>query len=417
MTTWNNLKLSDLVDIIDGDRGTNYPKQDELFNHGYCLFLSTRNVPEYKFSFDECSFISEDKDSRLRKGKLQRGDYVFTTRGTVGNFAHFSKNILYENIRINSGMVILRVKKTSMYENYLQYLLQSPLFKDKIKGRSTGSAQPQLPIRDMHSIEVSVPSVKLQSQIASILSTYDDLIENNEKRIQILEEMAQRLYMEWFVNFKFPEYEKVKMVDSGTELGKIPEEWSVNPLDIIVDIVAGFSFKSSTYVKQGKFKIVTIKNVHDNKFIDNFDSFIDELPEKLPKSCLLANGDILLSLTGNVGRVCVVTGYDYLLNQRVAKLIPRKAENKEYIYQIFRLSIFQKKLESISNGAAQQNLSPIQLKALMIIKPTEKILNLFHQISAPIFNEIMLLNERNINLQKMRDLLIPQLVSGKRELK
>ena len=101
-------QIGQLADIIDGDRGKNYPKQNEFFPEGYCLFLNAGNVTPNGFSFEENSFITQEKDDLLRKGKLQRGDIVYTTRGTVGNAALYSESVPFENRRINSGMVILR---------------------------------------------------------------------------------------------------------------------------------------------------------------------------------------------------------------------------------------------------------------------------------------------------------------------
>lgn len=409
--------LGEVVDFIDGDRGTNYPSQGEFFASGDCLFLSTKNVPNRKFTFEEKMFIDAEKDAVLRKGKLQRGDYVLTTRGTVGNFAYYDEHVPYENVRINSGMVILRKKLDELDEKFFRYYLSSSSFSEQVKSRVSGSAQPQLPIRDMASMEIILPDLKKQARIASVLSAYDDLIENNEKRIKALEEVAQLLYTEWFVKFKFPGREKVKVVDSGTEYGMVPKGWEIGSISRLANVISGFPFKGSTYQDSGKYKIVTIKNVHDGKFVLNFDSFIDELPSKLPATCVLKSGDVLLSLTGNVGRVCVVYGLDHLLNQRVAKLSPLEKNKREYVYSLFRQKRFQQKLEAMSNGAAQQNLSPIQVKDINVIIPSSEILDKFSQLTSKYFDLSLFLQEDNQNLAKTRDLLIPQLVTGKRELK
>ena len=167
---------------------------------------------------------------------------------------------------------------------------------------------------------IPLPSLETQSKIAAVLSAYDDLIENNTRRIQILEEMAQALYREWFVHFRFPGHEQSNMVES--EMGLIPGGWDVRPLKSLTTIKSGFAFKSSDFVLNGRFKLVTIKNVQDGAFIAVCPSRLDKLPTNMPPYCNIRSGDILLSLTGNVGRVCVAYGTDYLLNQRVAKLVP-----------------------------------------------------------------------------------------------
>ncbi len=139
-------QIGQLTDIIDGDRGKNYPKQNEFSSRGYCLFLNAGNVTPTGFSFEENSFITQEKDSSLRKGKLQRGDIVYTTRGTVGNAAFYSEAIPFKNVRINSGMVILRCHEDIIDRRYLYQILKSEYFRPYFKKYCTGSAQPQLPI-------------------------------------------------------------------------------------------------------------------------------------------------------------------------------------------------------------------------------------------------------------------------------
>lgn len=142
-------------EIIDGYRGTNYPKQDEFNQNGYCLFLNAKNVTTDGFAFNECYFISQEKDKILRKGKLQRNDIILTTRGTVGNIGFFNEIIPYDNIRINSGMVIIRSDPTGILPGYTHQLFK--YLKGDFDVFATGSAQPQLPIRDLKEILFLLP--------------------------------------------------------------------------------------------------------------------------------------------------------------------------------------------------------------------------------------------------------------------
>lgn len=212
--------IGQLAEIIDGDRGKNYPKQDEFYPQGYCLFLNTGNVTKEGLTFEENQFITKEKDEALRKGKLKRGDIVYTTRGTVGNAGYYNSNVPYENVRINSGMVILRANGEIVDARFLYQILKSEYYRPYFKQYCTGSAQPQLPIKNFSQIYLNVPDIKTQHRIADILSAYDDLIENNQKQIKLLEEAAQRLYKEWFVDLNFPGHENTKIVDG------VPEGWS-----------------------------------------------------------------------------------------------------------------------------------------------------------------------------------------------
>ena len=164
--------MTDICDIIDGDRGKNYPKSEEILDDGYCLFLNAKNVTQKGFDFENCNFITREKDDALRNGKLSRGDVVLTTRGTVGNLAYYSKNVPYENIRINSGMVILRMNRSILNEIYFIELFKMKLsdIKEKI---ASGSAQPQLPISTMNKIILMIPPLELQNQFASLVQEID----------------------------------------------------------------------------------------------------------------------------------------------------------------------------------------------------------------------------------------------------
>lgn len=164
--------MTDVCEIIDGDRGKNYPTADEFADEGYCLFLNAKNVTSTGFNFDTCMFVTKEKDEVLRKGKLSRGDVVLTTRGTLGNLAFYTEDIPFEHVRINSGMVILRMKQDVVDEVYFieQFKMQLADIREKI---ASGSAQPQLPISTMNKINILVPDIEKQRQFADFVNQVD----------------------------------------------------------------------------------------------------------------------------------------------------------------------------------------------------------------------------------------------------
>lgn len=168
------------IELIDGDRGANYPKQSDFTPEGYCLFLSAKNVSKNGFVFNELSFISQKKDQELRKGKLERGDIILTSRGTVGNIAYYDNIIPFENIRINSGMLIIRHGK-QFNPVFLYKYFSSPQMKKKYLSMGSGSAQPQLPIGSFEQTEIPILSILEQQKIAEIISTVDEKISINKK--------------------------------------------------------------------------------------------------------------------------------------------------------------------------------------------------------------------------------------------
>jgi type I restriction enzyme S subunit len=157
---WGLKNFGEIAEIIDGDRGKNYPSQNELHEDGFCLFLNAGNVTSKGFDYIKGTFITEEKDSKLRKGKLNRGDIVITTRGTVGNVALYNNFVPFDDVRINSGMVIIRPIDSITNNSFLYLLLRSSTIQQLISLFSSGSAQPQLPIKDMKRMKVLIPSIE-----------------------------------------------------------------------------------------------------------------------------------------------------------------------------------------------------------------------------------------------------------------
>lgn len=288
---------------------------------------------------------------------------------------------------------------------YVFYFLRQQ--SENLNKLAVGGAQQNLNAITIKKYKISLPPLPTQRRIASILSTYDSLIENNTRRIRLLEQMAENLYKEWFVRFRFPDHETCKMLDG------IPEGWRKGTVGDTVEFQNGFAFKSETFLPAGKYKIVTIKNVKDSGFDGDNVDYVNELPSRLPSYCCLQEGDVLLSLTGNVGRVCRVYGNDYLLNQRVAKI---KSRWRLYAYCLFKTDTLFNMLNSISYGTAQLILSPIKAARLKLVVPNDKILDEFDSMVQPIFSQISSLQSQNASLARQRDMLLPRLMSGKIEV-
>ena len=156
-------------EIIDGDRGVNYPKKEDFSSEGHCVFLNTKNVRPDGFNFDAAEFITKRKDEALKKGKLRRGDVVLTTRGTIGNVGFYDETITFDSIRINSGMIIFRPDHKELLGIYLFYFFQSLNFKKQRDSIVSGAAQPQLPIRSLNNATIPIPSLATQQAIVAEL--------------------------------------------------------------------------------------------------------------------------------------------------------------------------------------------------------------------------------------------------------
>ena len=291
---------------------------------------------------------------------------------------------------------------------FVKYALD--LMRDRFLSVSRGATQDNLGLDKILSFPILAPDADEQRRIGAILSAYDELMENSQRRIRLLEAMARALYREWFVHFRFPGHEKLPRIASP--LGDIPQGWEVCPLGNFVQFKSGFAFKSGTFTADGEHRLVTIRNVQDGAFNPESDSRMSELPQNLPPYCVLKDGDILLSLTGNVGRVCLVFDGRFLLNQRVSKLAPVEAFDWAMAYCMFREPEMRVKLEQLSNGVAQQNLSPVLASKMEFACPPKELRQRFATVAEPMVRRIVQLYTTIQNLRRTRDLLLPRLLSG-----
>lgn len=404
--------IEQLAEIIDGDRGKNYPKQDEFFPQGFCLFLNTGNVTPQGFLFGETQFITEEKDKLLRKGKLERGDIIYTTRGTVGNAAYYSDSIPFENVRINSGMVILRTNKQIVDCRLLYQILKSDYYRPYFKLFCTGSAQPQLPIKNFSKIKLEIPCLKKQKKIADILSAYDDLIENNQKQIKLLEEAAQRLYKEWFVDLRFPGYETTP-ISNG-----IPQGWEKLSAESFFNITIGKTPpRAENQWFTDMYKGVPWVSISDMGDCGIFifkttEGLTNEAVEK-HKVKIIPAGTILLSFKLTVGRVSIATT-NMCTNEAIAHFRLLNEQQREYVYCYLK-NYHYDSLGSTSSISKAVNSKII--KAMPFVLPDDGLIEKFSKITAPLFNQILIKQKAILELKEARDRLLPKLMSGEIEVR
>jgi restriction endonuclease S subunit len=185
---WPMVRLADApFEIIDGDRGSKYPKKEDFSSSGYCLFLNTKNVRSGGFDFSEMEFVSKEKDHALRKGKLKRGDVVLTTRGTIGNTGLYDESVEFEHVRINSGLLIFRPDSAKLSGSFLFNFFQSENFCTQKDAIVSGAAQPQLPIRSLNKLTIPIPPLDIQRKIVVELEGERKLVDANRELIARME--------------------------------------------------------------------------------------------------------------------------------------------------------------------------------------------------------------------------------------
>ena len=400
--------IGQLAEIIDGDRGKNYPKQDEFYPQGYCLFLNTGNVTKEGLIFEENQFIMKEKDEALRNGKLKRGDIVYTTRGTVGNAGYYNSNVPYENVRINSGMVILRANGEIVDARFLYQILKSEYYRPYFKQYCTGSAQPQLPIKNFSQIYLNVPDIKTQHRIADILSAYDDLIENNQKQIKLLEEAAQRLYKEWFVDLRFPGHENTKIVDG------VPEGWNICPFSSKVDIMSGGTPKTSIPdYYNGRIPFYTPKDSDGAFFAYKTQMNITEGGLKNCNSRLYPPKTVIITARGTVGKTTILA-VPMAMNQSCYAL--KMKENDAPYYLFFALNNEIKALQTMANGGVFNTIIGKTFDSINIQIPKDPLIYGFEETVRPFMEQIKNKLQANSKLVEARNRLLLKMMNGEVEV-
>ena len=375
--------------------------------------VTVEHLGDTNFTHQNLPFVSEADTKRLSKYILIEGDIVFSRVGSIDRNVYVDKN--HEGWMFSGRCIRVRADKNKVNPRYLSYYFKQNSFKKMMMNLAVGATMPSLNTKIMNSIELDLLPRGNQDKIANILSAIDDKIQINNQINQELEAMAKTLYDYWFVQFDFPDQNGKPYKSSGGKMvyhpelkREIPEGWRVTKLNEVVDLISGYPFSSNDYVTSGKYKLYTIKNVQDGYTVDKVDNYLDFIPSNMSDECQLRRGDLIMSLTGNVGRVGMVYEDDVLLNQRVLKLNPINKTHKSFIYSFFRSDVTKAHLENMSTGTSQKNLSPIDIGNMMIPFPSESLLSKFVNNLNMLENNLV----ENQQLTQLRDWLLPMLMNG-----
>ena len=417
----NNLKETTLPDIClkvtDGTHDS--PK----LQPSGIPFIKGKHITGGYIDFNNCDFITyEDHLEVIKRSKAELGDILFSNIGTVGSTAIVNTNIEFSI----KNIALFKPDKEKVDNRYLFYLVRSPFFQNSLLAKKSGVAQPFISLEMLRKHKFNFHSNKeFQKKISSILSTYDDLIENNTRRINILEEMAQRIYKEWFVDFKYPGHENDKLVDS--ELGMIPEGWEVNNIGDFIQYHIGGGwgkeelseeFDTSGYVIRGT-----------DIPLAKYGSII-KCPYRYHKSSNmksreLKTGDIVFEVSGGskdqpLGRSLLVNSEllssfdDKVMCASFCKIIRPKAFS-DFIY-LHLLDIYDNR-QIMKYQVQSTGISNFKFQVFLdnhkIICPNKIVLDDFTSRVSSLFSQIQILGKKNMILSQTRALLLPKLISGK----
>ena len=356
-----------------------------------------KDIIEGKVSEKSIARVGQEHVDRLIQHRLLPGDIVYGRRGDIGRQALIRDR--ESGWLCGTGCLRITLGKGQVDPKWLHYYLRDQGVIAFIAQQAIGATMPNLNTSILRNIPIRFPERSTQRRIASILSAYDDLIENNTRRIAILEEMARRIYEEWFVRFRFPGHEQVKMVES--ELGMIPEGWTVHPLQNIATVTMGLSPKGESYNTNGD-GIPLI-----NGPVEFGDRFTMCVKWTTAPTKLCSAGDFIICVRGSTTGKYVKSDGVYCLGRGVCAI---KSTWQCFVDQMFmhQLPI----LLAQTGGSTFPSWTGPQLKHHPVLLPSIDLLSRFESLVQPMNATVLNYSRKNANLRATRDLLLPKLISG-----
>jgi type I restriction enzyme S subunit len=400
-------KLGDVCDLItDGKHGDCMPQVGSGF-----YFLSAKDVYDGELHYEGAREITErDFLETHRRTRFSAGDILITNSGTIGRMAIAEDNALTRKTTFQKSVAILKPKKTIVQTNYLYYELQAT--KKILIDLAVGSAQPNLLLGDLRKFKVKIPDLKTQHCIASILSAYDDLIDVNNKRITLLEQMAVQIYKEWFVRMRFPGYENAEF-----EKG-VPKGWEITKVEKAFKYQAGGTPAKDVqaYWKDGDVNWFTPTDITGSKsyFLEGSSEKCNEFGVSKSSAKLFPAYSLMMTSRATIGEIGINTTVA-CTNQGFITCIPNKRLPLPFLFYWLKLN--KNYFISLSTGATFGELIKSTFKRIGIIIPDEKLTKKYNEIVAPMFKQIEILQKENQIIKQTRDLLLPRLISGKLRVK
>jgi len=404
MLGWRRARLGEFGEFRNG---VNFDKGQKV---GDIRLINVKDIFDgHTIDFESLDTVDLNELGNIERFLVHEGDLFFVRssvkRDGVGLVSIAKRS---DDATVHCGFVIrFRLNSAEFEPLFLTYLLRSQRYREVIIGLSGGSAITNISQDSLASLEVDIPPLPTQRRIASILSAYDDLIENNMRRIKILEEMAQRLYREWFVHFRFPRHEKVKMVKGA------PKGWEVKRLGEIAGI-------NSSSVKKGdeleEIHYVDIASVSTGSIDQVTQMHFKDAPGRARRA--VRHGDIIWSCVrpNRKSYSIVVDPLPNLIVSTGFAVITAKSVPYTYLYYVVTTDEFVGYLTNHATGAAYPAVSTSDFENAKVLVPPNALLKKFHLAIDDFFVEQNILKRKNANLRRTRDMLLPKLVSGEVEV-
>ena len=399
--SWPHRRLETLAatepySFVGGPFGSKLTSRDYVAEGVPVIRGSNLNGSRFLY-MDDFVFVSDSKVREDLSGNLAKaGDLVFTQRGTLGQVAIIPEDGIANRYVVSQSQMKITLDENKSDKFFLYYYFSSRKTVEKILNLVSSSGVPHINLTVLRNFEVPVPSLDTQKRIASVLSAYDDLTENNRRRIRLLEQAARLLYKEWFIHLRFPGHEHVKIKDG------VPEGWERKPLGEIADIKMGQSPKSIYYNEDGY-------GLPFHQGVTNFGiRFPSHQTYCTEQNRLAEPGDILFSVRAPVGRINITT--DKIVIGRGLAAIRSNRDQQNFLFHALKNHFF--KEDMIGGGAIFAAITKKDLHGVELLQALDRVVEMFMEHVVPIDLQIEKLHQSNEQLTKARDLLLPRLMNG-----
>ena len=395
MSEWKKVKLGEVAEIFSGYAF----KSSEMNKESGTPLIKIKNINNFGVSKNCDTYLNKDVDlNKYKRFKLQEIDFLvaMTGQGSVGRIGKMKS--FTPNFYVNQRVAIVRPDRETCEPYYAYLSVATNERQDELFNKANGAGQPNISAKQIGELEINLPSLPTQHRIATILSRYDSLIENYQKQIKLLEEAAQRLYKEWFVDLHFPGHENTKIVDG------VPEGWEKKSVSQLGDYLNGFAFKPSDWQETGK-PIIKIKEMGNG--------VSDETPrnngERVPVKYLVKAGDLLFSWSATL-MVIVWTGEEGWLNQHLFKVTPAKGIGREFLLQSISNAIAE--FSNLTTGSTMKHIQRNKLDQVFVNTPSSIVMEKYNKVAESIRAQILNISSQICLLTEARDRLLPKLMSG-----
>lgn len=411
MAQLEKVKIKDLGKVFTGSTP---PTKDESMWGGDYLFVKPSDLVKGSRRVNATENMLTEAATKTAKGRLlPTGTTCVVTIGTIGKLCQLHKPAA-TNQQINS----IVVDRDKYDEDYVYYLMSQSIDKVRIVEGGSASGREHVKKSTFEQIELEVLPLENQRKVSKLVAQYDNLIENNNRRIAILEEIAQSLYREWFVNFCYPGHQdnldadgNPKRVDSP--LGQIPEGWGVKKIKDLGTVITGKtpSKKKAEYYASSDVPFLKTPDMHGAIFSVDIADYLSDEGANSQKNKFIPADSICVACIGAKAGVVILTSEKLQTNQQINSLVLDDSGMREYFY-LFALGLHQKIHALGSSGATMTNVSKSKFEGIEVIVPPISIIEDFHKATGASFDLILNLQKRNKNLKRQRDMLLPKLISG-----